>query len=97
VHVPGVGDFHLSEMSALPDPIPPPGRERELRRTLNDRERLLYAPMADIGSMVYDKDAVYIDCGTVGGGGGGSMAAQGDASDEGRAEGATVQVRTCLE
>lgn len=47
------------EVSALPDPCPLPGTAK--KRSLNERERLLYAPMADVGGLLYDKDAVYID------------------------------------
>ena len=46
-------------MDALPDPCPLPGAVK--KRQLNERERLLYAPMADVGGLLYDKDAVYID------------------------------------
>jgi ribosome biogenesis protein BMS1 len=31
------------------------------RRTLNQKERLVYAPMSGVGGVLYDKDAVYID------------------------------------
>ena len=46
-------------MAALPDPCPLPGQGR--KKGLNDRERLVYAPMADVGGLLFDKDAVYID------------------------------------
>lgn len=46
-------------MEALPDPCPLPGSQR--RRGLNDRERMLYAPMSQVGGLVFDKDAAYID------------------------------------
>ncbi|GIL90192.1 hypothetical protein Vretimale_16386 [Volvox reticuliferus] len=59
VHIAGVGDFTIQELDALPDPCPLP--ETVKRRGLNDKERLLYAPMADVGGLLYDKDAVYID------------------------------------
>lgn len=59
VHVAGVGDFDLAEVSALPDPCPRP--ETIKKRGLNERERLIYGPMADVGGLMYDKDAVYID------------------------------------
>ncbi|GLI71471.1 hypothetical protein VaNZ11_016609 [Volvox africanus] len=59
VHIAGVGDFTIQELDALPDPCPLP--ETIKRRGLNDKERLLYAPMADMGGLLYDKDAVYID------------------------------------
>ena len=47
------------ELDALPDPCPLPDTIK--KRGLNERERLLYAPMADVGGLLYDKDAVYID------------------------------------
>ena len=43
----------------MPDPCPLPSMIQ--RRGLNEKERLLYAPMADVGGLLYDKDAVYID------------------------------------
>lgn len=46
-------------MSFLPDPCPTPQMEK--RRSLNKRERVIYAPMSGVGGIVYDKDAVYID------------------------------------
>lgn len=61
VHVPGCGDLRVHAMSALPDPCPLP--ERPKHRSLNERERLLYAPMAGVGGMLYDRDAVYIELG----------------------------------
>ncbi|KAJ8264708.1 hypothetical protein GJAV_G00152840 [Gymnothorax javanicus] len=61
VHIPGVGDYGVSDVSFLPDPCPLP--ETVKKRALNEKERLLYAPMAGVGGVVYDKDAVYIDLG----------------------------------
>lgn len=49
----------MADMDALPDPCPTPGAAK--KRSLNERERLLYAPMSDVGGLLYDKDAVYID------------------------------------
>lgn len=46
-------------MSALADPCPLPSTIK--KRGLNEKEKLLYAPMADVGEMLYDKDAVYIN------------------------------------
>ena len=51
--------MQIADINALPDPCPLPGTIK--RRGLNDKERLLYAPMADVGGLLYDKDAVYID------------------------------------
>ncbi|KAF5896537.1 ribosome biogenesis protein BMS1 [Clarias magur] len=59
VHIPGVGDFSVADISFLSDPCPLP--EMLKKRALNEKERLLYAPMAGVGGLVYDKDAVYID------------------------------------
>ncbi|KAJ7984632.1 hypothetical protein DPEC_G00356780 [Dallia pectoralis] len=59
VHIPGVGDFAVADVSFLPDPCALP--EVQKKRALNEKERLLYAPMAGVGGVVYDKDAVYID------------------------------------
>ncbi len=57
----GCGDFWIKDMSYLPDPCPLPDNER--KRSLNQREKLIYAPMSGVGGIVYDKDAVYIDLG----------------------------------
>ncbi|KAM4715024.1 LOW QUALITY PROTEIN: ribosome biogenesis protein BMS1 homolog [Anableps anableps] len=59
VHIPGVGDFQVSDVNFLPDPCPLPDAQK--KRALNEKERLLYAPMAGVGGLVYDKDAVYVD------------------------------------
>ena len=49
----GCGDFHLSSVSVLPDPCPLP--EKQKKRSLNEKEKLIYAPMAGVGGIVYDK------------------------------------------
>ncbi|KAG7282544.1 hypothetical protein CRUP_001119 [Coryphaenoides rupestris] len=59
VHIPGAGDFSVADVGFLPDPCPIPDSLR--KRTLNEKECLLYAPMSGVGGVVYDKDAVYID------------------------------------
>ncbi|XP_041362770.1 ribosome biogenesis protein BMS1 homolog [Gigantopelta aegis] len=61
IHIPGCGDFIIHDMQFLSDPCPMPDREK--RRSLNDKERFIYAPMSGVGGIVYDKDAVYIDLG----------------------------------
>jgi ribosome biogenesis protein BMS1 len=61
VHIPGVGDFVLQDVSMLADPCPLPDKEK--KRTLDDRERLVYAPFSGVGGIIYDKDAVYIELG----------------------------------
>lgn len=59
VHIAGVGDLRLNELSSIADPCPLPGTEK--KRSLLEKERLLYAPMSGVGGIVYDKDAVYIE------------------------------------
>lgn len=68
VHVPGVGDLSVSEIEALPDPCPTPFIDQQIakatgkdKRRLGDRQKLLFAPMSDVGGVLVDKDAVYID------------------------------------
>ncbi|XP_060710010.1 ribosome biogenesis protein BMS1 homolog [Hemiscyllium ocellatum] len=61
IHIPGVGDFTLNEVGFLPDPCPLP--EQQKKRSLHEKEKLIYAPMSGVGGIVYDKDAVYIDLG----------------------------------
>ena len=62
VHMIGVGDFSMSEVSALSDPCPIPEKERE-RTSLSKKDSLLFAPLSNVGAVSFDKDAVYIDIG----------------------------------
>lgn len=48
-------------MCYLPDPCPLP--EKIKKRSLVDKERLVYAPFSGVGGIVYDKDAVYVELG----------------------------------
>jgi len=59
IHIAGCGDYYIKNMTFLPDPCPTPTMEK--RRSLNVKERNIYAPMSGVGGIVYDKDAVYID------------------------------------
>ena len=69
VHVPGVGDLSVQQVEALPDPCPTPYLQQaqekaegtKKRRRLGDKQKLMYAPMSDVGGVLVDKDAVYID------------------------------------
>ncbi|OAX79858.1 hypothetical protein ACJ72_05820 [Emergomyces africanus] len=69
VHVPGVGDLSVSSIEALPDPCPTPFMDQAIakatgkagRRRLGEKQKLLFAPMSDVGGVLVDKDAVYID------------------------------------
>ena len=69
VHVPGVGDLTVKEIEALPDPCPTPFMDQQFakstgkagRRRLGEKQKVLFAPMSDVGGVLVDKDAVYID------------------------------------
>lgn len=69
VHVPGVGDLTVREIEALPDPCPTPYLDQAIakatgktsRRKLGEKQKVLFAPMSDVGGVLVDKDAVYID------------------------------------
>ncbi|KAG6820617.1 hypothetical protein H0H93_014220 [Arthromyces matolae] len=64
VHLPGVGDLDVQSVEALGDPCPLPGTdpEEEKKRKLSEKKRLvLHAPMSDVGGVMYDKDAVWIN------------------------------------
>lgn len=69
VHVPGVGDLTVSEIESLPDPCPTPFIDQQMskatgkdsKRRLGEKQKLLFAPMSDVGGVLVDKDAVYID------------------------------------
>lgn len=61
IHLPGCGDYSISDMQSLPDPCPMPDKEK--KKMLHIKERLIYAPMSGVGGVIYDKDAVYIDLG----------------------------------
>ncbi len=69
VHVPGVGDLGVSVIEALPDPCPTPFMDQLIakssgksgRRRLGEKQKLIFAPMSDVGGVLVDKDAVYID------------------------------------
>lgn len=69
VHIPGVGDLTVAQIEALPDPCPTPYFEQakekaegtKKRRRLEEKQKVIYAPMSDVGGVLVDKDAVYID------------------------------------
>jgi ribosome biogenesis protein BMS1 len=58
IHIPGAGDHTLADVSVLPDPCALPDKER---KRLDEKYKLIYAPMSDVGGVMYDKDAVYIN------------------------------------
>lgn len=78
VHIPGVGDLTVKDAERLPDPCPTPyaikmedervasgdGSAPKRRRRLDEKLKTIYAPMSDVGGVLIDKDAVFIDVGT---------------------------------
>jgi ribosome biogenesis protein BMS1 len=60
VHLIGVGDFNMAEVSTLPDPCPIPDKEE---KSLKKKDALLFAPLSNVGAVSFDKDAIYIDIG----------------------------------
>jgi ribosome biogenesis protein BMS1 len=62
VHIPGVGDLDVKSITLLGDPCPLPDVNSEKRRKLSEKKKLLiHAPMSDVGGVIYDKDAVWIN------------------------------------
>ncbi|CZS91299.1 hypothetical protein WAI453_003643 [Rhynchosporium graminicola] len=68
VHIPGLGDYTISSIEALPDPCPTPYMDREMqkltgktgRRRLDEKEKKLHAPMSDKSGLKIDGDTIYI-------------------------------------
>ncbi|KAJ1927284.1 Glycoside hydrolase 2 (Mannanase, beta-galactosidase) [Tieghemiomyces parasiticus] len=58
VHIPGAGDYTVETVAMLNDPCPLPDK---VRKSLSGKQKLIYAPMSDVGGVMYDKDAVYIN------------------------------------
>ncbi|KAI9686322.1 MAG: Glycoside hydrolase 2 (Mannanase, beta-galactosidase) [Bogoriella megaspora] len=69
VHIPGIGDLRVSAIEKLPDPCPTPYQKsakekiegKKERKRLGEKQKVLFAPMSDVGGVLVDKDAVYID------------------------------------
>ena len=59
VHIAGVGDCKLAGVSALEDPCPLPSATK--KKGLREKEKLLYSPWSNVGEVLYDKDATYVD------------------------------------
>ncbi|KAI0387555.1 DUF663-domain-containing protein [Hypomontagnella monticulosa] len=68
VHIPGLGDFSVSSIEALPDPCPTPAMEQAIakatgktgRKRLDEKEKKLHAPMSDRSGLKIDGDAIWI-------------------------------------
>ena len=62
VHIPGVGDLDIHSITLLGDPCPFPTLDSEKRRKLSEKKKLfVHAPMSDVGGVMYDKDAVWVN------------------------------------
>ncbi|KAK0621613.1 hypothetical protein B0T17DRAFT_559885 [Bombardia bombarda] len=68
VHIAGLGDFTISSMETLPDPCMTPAMEQALakadgkkgRRRLDEKDKRLYAPMADRSGLKITGDHIVI-------------------------------------
>jgi ribosome biogenesis protein BMS1 len=68
VHIPGLGDFTIAAMEALPDPCPTPYMDqvaakasgKKGRRRLDEKEKKLHAPMSDKSGLKIDGDTIWI-------------------------------------
>jgi ribosome biogenesis protein BMS1 len=68
VHIPGLSDYTISAMEALPDPCPTPFMDQAIakatgktgRRRLDEKEKKLHAPMSDKSGLKIDGDTIWI-------------------------------------
>lgn len=52
----------MQSVTILGDPCPLPNADSEKRRKLSEKKKLLvHAPMSDVGGVMYDKDAVWVN------------------------------------
>ncbi|KNC52613.1 uncharacterized protein AMSG_08477 [Thecamonas trahens ATCC 50062] len=61
VYIPGAGEYAMDSVTIMDDPCPLAERSSGGKRRLADRSKLLYAPLSDVGDILFDRDAVYID------------------------------------
>ena len=77
LHLIGCGDYDVDSITLLEDPCPLPDQDKMVSKSKDDdgnkvkvvnrkslksnKASLLYAPMANMGSLTYDQDATYID------------------------------------
>ena len=74
LHLMGIGDYSISNATRIQDPVPidpkkPMGMTRKdfndemlkrKRRTLKDKEKIIYAPFSSLGALNFDKTSGYI-------------------------------------
>lgn len=65
MHIAGAGDFYMDTITSMPDPCPLPSSSKngevKKKKHLTQKDILLYAPMSDVGNIMFDKDAMYIN------------------------------------
>lgn len=66
VHIPGLGDYSISEIDEFNDPCPLPETSIKKKgtnaglRVLKSKERNIYAPYCDVGNVQIDSNSMYI-------------------------------------
>jgi ribosome biogenesis protein BMS1 len=68
VHIPGLGDYTIATIEALPDPCPTPYMDQVVakasgktgRKRLDEKEKKLHAPMSDKSGLKIDGDTIWI-------------------------------------
>eukprot|EP00467_Chlorarachnion_reptans_P021670 CAMPEP_0114511848 /NCGR_PEP_ID=MMETSP0109-20121206/14635_1 /TAXON_ID=29199 /ORGANISM="Chlorarachnion reptans, Strain CCCM449" /LENGTH=1201 /DNA_ID=CAMNT_0001691441 /DNA_START=230 /DNA_END=3835 /DNA_ORIENTATION=+ len=59
IHMLGVGDFAIQAVDVLPDPCGLPDKKNI--KKLGEKDKAIYAPLADVGNVLFDQDATYIN------------------------------------
>lgn len=74
LHLMGIGDYHITSATRIQDPVPVEPKKpaymskadfenengKKKRRTLKDKERIIYAPFSSLGALNFDKTSGYI-------------------------------------
>lgn len=75
LHLMGIGDYQIKTATRVQDPVPVEARKpayiskeefeqdqakKKKRRTLKDKERIIYAPFSSLGALNFDKSSGYI-------------------------------------
>lgn len=58
VHLMGVGDFNCASIRIVDDPCPLPDTKS---RRITEMERKIFAPLSNVGDIICDEDAIYIE------------------------------------
>lgn len=51
----------MKSVLSLPDPCPFPEKGK---KTLSEKQKVIYSPMSDVGGVQYDPDAIYVTLST---------------------------------